>query len=117
MILSNTPYGHISQLESEKKIEIHFLQTTIKMCVTDFLLQRGKINRVDVETRLNDLSDFADTFEFVVSKYNFKLHLSLLQFFRLKDLVNQAMFSLELQSILEASHIMMPTDDEVLATF
>lgn len=117
MILSKTSHGQILQLEVERKIEIKFLQSSIKMCITDFLLQRGKINRVDVENRLNDLSDFADSFEFVVSKYNFKLHLSLLQFLRLKDLVNQAMFSLELQTILEANNIVLQSEEELVATF
>ncbi len=117
MILSESIYGYIFQSNSDKKIELNFLQTSIKMCITDFLLQRSKMNRVNIESRLNDLSDSADNFEFVVFKHNFKLHLTLIQFIWLRDLVNQAMFSLELQAILEKSNICLPTEEESIATF
>lgn len=117
MMLSNSVYGSIFQSNKDKKIELNFLHTTIKMCITDFLLQRGKINRINVENCINDLSDAADNFEFVVSKHSFKLHLTLVQFIWLKDLVNQAMYTLELQSILERANISLAIEQEVVATF
>lgn len=112
MELFSSKFGSVNQNFLERKLEVSFSDRTFKMCITDFLLQRARINAIKIDKLLFDLSDEADYFRFSLPKSSIALDITIEELIQLKDLLNGAMYMLELQTILEKTGISTYTIDE-----
>lgn len=105
MDIYTSDFGFVKQNYLERKLEVSFSSKTFKMCITDFLLQRKRINNINIENLLFDMSDSADYFRFSLPKSSIAIEITISELIKLKDLLNGAMYMLELQTILEKSDI------------
>lgn len=112
MEIYSTRFGFVAQNFLERKLELNFSNRTIKMCITDFLLQRSRINAINIESLLFDLSDSVDYFRFSLPKSSIVIDITISELIQLKELLNGAMYMLELHTILEKSGISVDSIEE-----
>lgn len=112
MEIYSTRFGFVAQNFLERKLELNFSNKKIKMCITDFLLQRSRINAINIESLLFDLSDSVDYFRFSLPKSSIVIDITISELIQLKELLNGAMYMLELHTILEKAGISVDSIEE-----
>ena len=104
MIISNelfsTSKGYSFQCDKSSRIVVNFGEMEASFRIQDFLNFRRFINKIDIRSKIFDLSDESD-YEFVEApQLNIYQKLTLCELIQLRDLVNGTHFAIELNSIL-----------------
>lgn len=98
--LFSTPKGFSYQCDNSSRIILSFADMKASFRIQDFLNFRRFINKIDIQSRLFDLSDESD-YEFVEApQVNIYKKLTLCELIQLRDLVNGTHFAIELNSML-----------------
>lgn len=98
--LFSTEYGQACQCDFTSKINITFKDIIASFKIQDFLSFRRLINNIDIRSKLMDLSDESDHQFIEAPKLNLYKKLTLCELIQLRDLINGAHFSIELNSFL-----------------
>ncbi len=98
--LFSTSKGYSFQCDVTSRIVIHFGEIQASFRIQDFLNFRRFVNKIDIRSRIFDLSDESD-YEFVEApQLNIYAKLTLCELIQLRDLINGTHFAIELNSLL-----------------
>jgi len=98
--LFSTSKGFSFQCDITSRIIVNFGEMEAAFKIHDFLNFRRFINKIDIQSRLFDLSDESD-YEFVEApQLNIYQRLTLCELIQLRDLINGTHFAIELNSLL-----------------
>jgi hypothetical protein len=98
--LFSTSKGFSFQCDNSARIVMNFGDMEASFRIQDFLNFRRFINKIDIQSRLFDLSDESD-YEFVEApQLNIYQKLTLCELIQLRELVNGTHFAIELNSLL-----------------
>ena len=98
--LFSTSKGFSFQCDISSKIVVNFGDMQASFRIQDFLGFRRFINKIDIHSKIFDLSDESD-YEFVEApQLNIYQKLTLCELIQLRDLVNGTHFAIELNSLL-----------------
>jgi hypothetical protein len=98
--LFSTSKGFSYQCDNSSRIVLRFADMEAPFRIHDFLNFRRFINKIDIQSRLFDLSDESD-YEFVEApQVNIYKKLTLCELIQLRELVNGTHFAIELNSML-----------------
>jgi hypothetical protein len=109
--LFSTAKGCSVQCDLTSKIILHFGDLKASFRIGDFLNFRRAVNKIDIQSKLFDLSDESD-YEFVEApQLNLSHKLTLCELIQLRELVNGTYFAIELNSLL---HQLLYTESELV---
>ena len=98
--LFSTSKGFSFQCDISSKIVVNFGDMQASFRIQDFLGFRRFINKIDIHSKIFDLSDESD-YEFVEApQLNIYQKLTLCELIQLRELVNGTHFAIELNSLL-----------------
>lgn len=98
--LFSTSKGFSFQCDKSSRIVVNFGEMEAAFRIHDFLNFRRFINKIDIKSKIFDLSDESD-YEFVEApQLNVYQRLTLCELIQLRELVNGTHFALELNSLL-----------------
>ena len=98
--LFSTSRGFSFQCDKSSRIVIHFGEMEAFFRIHNFLNFRRFINKIDIRSKIFDLSDESD-YEFVEApQLNIYQKLTLCELIQLRELVNGTHFAIELNSML-----------------
>jgi len=98
--LFSTSKGFSFQCDKSARIVMNFGDMEASFRIQDFLNFRRFINKIDIQSKLFDLSDDSD-YEFVEApQLNIYQKLTLCELIQLRELVNGTHFAIELNSLL-----------------
>ena len=98
--LFSTTKGFSFQCDASSKIVVNFGEMAAAFRIQDFLSFRRFINKIDIHSKIFDLSDESD-YEFVEApQLNIYQKLTLCELIQLRELVNGTHFTIELNSLL-----------------
>ncbi len=92
--------GVVSQCDRSNRINLNFLNLKAQFRIQDFLKFRRDVNKIDIRSKLLDISDECDYELIQTPQYNISERLTLCDLIQLRDLVNGAQFALDLNSLL-----------------
>ncbi len=101
--LFTTDFGLAYQCDHTSKIIFEFKNVIASFKIQDFLNFRRLVNSIDIRSKLFDLSDESD-FQFIEApRLNLYEKLTLCELIQLRDLINGAHFSIELNSLIHTT--------------
>lgn len=92
--------GVVTQCDLTNRIILNFGPLKAKFKIQDFVKFRREVNKIDIISKLLDISDDCDYEYIQTPQYNISERLPLCDLIQLRDLVNGAQFSLDLNSLL-----------------
>lgn len=92
--------GIITQCDRTNRIIVSFGSLRAHFKIQDFLKFRRDVNKIDIKSKLLDISDASDYEYIETPQYNISERLTLCELIQLRDLVNGAQFALDLNSLL-----------------
>ena len=109
--LFSTTKGFSFQCDTTSRIILHFGEIEASFRIHDFLNFRRFVNKIDIQSKIFDLSDESD-YEFVEApQSNIYQKLTLCELIQLRELVNGTHFAIELNSLL---HKLLYTESELV---
>ncbi len=98
--LFQTTKGVAVQCDVTDRIYIRFNDIQADFRIHEFLHFRRTVNSVDIRSKLFNLSDECD-FQYIESpRQSFNRHFDLCEFIQLRELINGAHFSIQLNSVI-----------------
>ncbi|WP_373512616.1 DUF6686 family protein [Persicitalea sp.] len=98
--LYRTTKGTSWQCDLTNRIHLQFGEMEVAFKMRDFSAFRRKIQAVDIQERLYDLSDEGDFEVIEAPQQGLSLQLTLCDLIQLRDLLNGTKFALQLNSLL-----------------
>lgn len=98
--LYRTEKGVVWQCDLTDTLVLQFGDRQARLKVHDFASFRRKVNRIDIQAMLFDLSDACDAHLIEAPKNGVSYRLTLCELIQLRDLLNGAKFALDLGSLL-----------------
>lgn len=99
--LFQTGKGVAVQCDITERIYVRFGEIQADFRIHEFVNFRRSINNIDIRSKLFNLSDECD-FQYIESpRLTFAQNFSLCEFVQLRELINGAHFSLELNSVIK----------------
>jgi hypothetical protein len=92
--------GIVTQCDLSNRIILNFGPLKTKFKIQDFIKFRREVNKIDIISKLLDISDECDYEYIQTPQYNISERLPLCDLIQLRDLVNGAQFALDLNSLL-----------------
>lgn len=92
--------GDVHQCDRTNRIVLNFQNLQVQFKIQDFVKFRRDVNKVDIKSKLLDISDECDYELIQTPQYNISEKLTLCELIQLRDLVNGAQFALDLNSLL-----------------
>jgi hypothetical protein len=92
--------GVVFQCDRSNRINLFFLNLKAQFKIQDFVKFRRDVNKIDIKSKLMDISDECDYELIQTPQYNISERLTLCELIQLRDLVNGAQFALDLNSLL-----------------
>lgn len=98
--LFSTSKGFSFQCDNSARIVMNFGDMEASFRIQDFISFRRLVNKIDIHSKIFDLSDDSD-YQFVEApQLNIYQKLSLCELIQLRELVNGTHFAIELNSLL-----------------
>lgn len=98
--LFSTKKGEIHQCDLTNRIYVRFEELSTSFRILEFLNFRRSINHIDIRSKIFDLSDECD-FEYIEGpRKSFNKQFTLCEVIQLRELINGAHFTIELNSML-----------------
>jgi len=98
--LFSTSRGFSFQCDKSSRIVIQFGEIEASFRIHDFLNFRRFLNKIDIRSKIFDLSDDSDYAFVEAPQVNIYQKLTLCEFIQLRELVNGTHFAIELNSLI-----------------